>query len=113
MTGRLTVSSTLRLSLLLGMLGAPLAAQQPGARGISLEDAIRMANPASETLELANASVYRARGEQYRSVYERWPQVTSTLGYSRQLRSQFEGFSFGGDDSTGGGGGGTAGNEPA
>src|SRR5262245_37195163 len=103
---RLSVSSSLRLMGLLGMLGTPLAAQQPAGRGISLEDAIRMANPASETLELANASVYRARGEQYRSVYERWPQISGTLGYSRLLRSQFEGFSFGGGgDSSGTGGG--------
>ena len=96
------VSSSLRLIVLLGLLMPPVraAAQQRGARPISLEDAIRMANPASETLELANASVYRARGEQYRSAYERWPQLSGTAGYSRLLRSQFEGFTFGG----GGGG---------
>jgi outer membrane protein TolC len=49
------------------------------------------------------------RGEQYRSAYERWPQLTGTAGYSRLLRSQFEGFSFGGDSSgTGGGDGSTS-----
>jgi outer membrane protein len=103
MTG-LKVSKSRGLTGFLAMLGlsSSLAAQQSGARPISLEDAIRMASPASETLEMANASIYRARGEQYRSVYERWPQLTSTLGYNRQLRSQFEGFSFGGD-STGAG----------
>src|SRR6188474_952008 len=95
--------------LLLFLAALPASAQQPSGRGISLEDAIRMANPASETLELANASVYRARGEQYRSAYERWPQLTGTAGYSRLLRSQFEGFSFGGDSSgTGGGDGSTS-----
>ena len=97
------------LVLLCTLATLPLAAQQPAGRPISLEDAIRMANPASETLELANASVYRARGEQYRSAYERWPQLTGTAGYSRLLRSQFEGFSFGGDSSgTGGGDGSTS-----
>ena len=90
--------------LFLGMLAvsAPVAAQQAGARPVSLEEAISMAAPASEILELARASVYRARGEQYRQGWERWPQLSGTLGFSRLLKSQFEGFSFGGD-STGGG----------
>ena len=56
--------------LLLFLAALPASAQQPSGRGISLEDAIRMANPASETLELANASVYRARGEPYGMIVE-------------------------------------------
>ena len=95
---------TVLIAAIVMLCGAPLSAQQQAGRPISLEDAIRMAAPASETLDMAEASVYRARGEQYRSVYERWPQLSGTLGYSRLLRSQFEGFSFGGD-STGSGGG--------
>lgn len=79
--------------------GSALAQQKP--RAISLEDAIMLALPASETLDLAQASIYRAQGEQYRSGADRWPQLSGTLGYSRLLKSQFEGFSFGGD-STGG-----------
>ena len=59
-----------------------------------------MAAPASETLELARAGIYRARGEQYRQGWERFPQLTGSLGYSRLLKSQFEGFSFGGGDTT-------------
>jgi outer membrane protein TolC len=97
------VSSSHRLIVLLGALSSvPLAAQQAGARPISLEDAIGLAVPASETLDLARAGVYRARGEQYRQGWERYPQLSGTLGFSRLLKSQFEGFSFGGD-STGGG----------
>lgn len=88
-------------ALLCLLVVIPASAQQAG-RPISLEDAIRMASPASEALDIAEASVYRARGEEYRAGYERWPQLTSTLGYSRQLRSQFEGFSFGGDSTAGG-----------
>jgi outer membrane protein TolC len=97
------------LAVIAILSAAPASAQQAGARPISLEDAISMAAPASETLELARASIYRARGEQYRQGWERWPQLSSTLGYSRLLRSQFEGFSFGGGgDSTGGGTEGTS-----
>jgi outer membrane protein TolC len=94
------VSSSHRRIVLLAILGVPASATaQQAARAVSLEDAINMAVPASETLELARASIYRARGEQYRSGYERWPQLNGSLGYNRLLRSQFEGFSFGGDSS--------------
>lgn len=90
------------LMLSLGALVVSASAQQK-PRAVSLEDAITMAVPASETLDLAQASIYRARGEQYRSGADRWPQLTGSLGYNRLLRSQFEGFSFGGDSTSGGG----------
>jgi outer membrane protein TolC len=65
---------------------------------LSLEEALGMAIPASEALELAQTAVRRARGEQTRAGAERWPQLTASLGYSRLLRSQFEDFSFGGEE---------------
>jgi len=104
MTGRTDGLTDRRTALLIAILalGSIPASAQQGARPVSLEDAINLAVPASETLELARASVYRARGEQYRQGYERWPQLNGTLGYNRLLRSQFEGFSFGGGgDSSG------------
>lgn len=80
------------------LAGRPAGAQQ--ARALSLEDALRLAMPASETLELARAAVERARGEDLRASAGRWPQLTARLSYTRLLRSQFEGFSFGDTAST-------------
>ncbi|HEX9894403.1 MAG TPA: TolC family protein [Gemmatimonadales bacterium] len=80
-------------------LAAPLAAQQ--VRPLSLEDALGLAIPASETLELARAAVSRARGEHVRAAAGRWPEFNATLGYTRLLKSQFEGFSFGDSVGTG------------
>lgn len=85
------------------LLLAPPAVGQQGPRPLSLEQALELAHPASETLELARTAVARARGEQYRSAAGRWPQLTGTLAYNRLLRSQFEGFSFGEDSTSDGG----------
>jgi outer membrane protein TolC len=103
---RRKVSRSRGLIVALGTLtiaSAAAAQQPPGAQPVSLEEAIRMAAPASEILELARAGIYRARGEQYRQGWERWPQLSGTAGFSRLLKSQFEGFSFGGDSTSGGG----------
>src|SRR4029450_2891980 len=70
-------------------------------RPLSLEDALALAIPASETLDLAKEAIDRARGEHYQAHSGYWPQISARLGYSRLLRSQFEGFSFGGGDSVG------------
>ncbi len=102
MTAAIRTGPCLALVLFAAASGA--AAQQP--RTLSLEEALGLAVPASETLGLAQAAVSRARGEQNRAVSGRWPQLSATLGYNRLLRSQFEGFSFGGDDSTSNGDGG-------
>ena len=96
-----------RMRLLTLLLLAPgtVAAQQP--RALSLEDALRLALPASESLELAKTAVERSRGDHYRAASGRWPQFTAQLGYTRLLRSQFEGFNFGGDSVGTGGDAGT------
>lgn len=92
------------VSLLLAFLGvaAPLRAQATApARPVSLEEALGLAAPTSPSLDMARAAVLRARGDQARAASERLPQLNASLGYSRLLRSQFEGFSFGGGDSSG------------
>ena len=94
------------LPALLLLLPGTVAAQQ--SRALSLEDALRLALPASESLELAKTAVERSRGDHYRAASGRWPQFTAQLGYTRLLRSQFEGFNFGGDSAgTGAGSAGT------
>jgi len=99
--------TTLQVAMMLAGLTTALAAQQGTTqRALTLEEALTLAVPASPSLELAKAAVVRARGDQYRAKSEWYPQLNGTFSYSRLLRSQFEGFSFGGgSDSTEGSGG--------
>ena len=70
---------------------APLDAQQTAAgRPLSLADALRIAETASEDVGIARAATDRAHGEQMRARSERFPQVFASLGYTRTLASQFE-----------------------
>lgn len=82
----------------LPLLGSGAAAQQ--VREVSLEEAIRLADRSSEAVEVARAAVTRATGQQQvaRSLF--LPQLNVSASYARTLRSQFEGFSFGGGDTT-------------
>src|SRR5919109_2603867 len=64
-------------------------------RQVSLEDAIRLADRSSETVDIARAGVTRARGQQYIARSQFLPQVNVSASYARTLRSQFEGLSFG------------------
>lgn len=64
--------------------------QQPDARPLSLVDALRIAETASEDVGIARAGTERARGEQMRARSELFPQVFGSLGYTRTLASQFE-----------------------
>jgi outer membrane protein len=88
------------LILVIATTGSAQEKWQARGRPLSLEDALALAMPASETLDLAKEAVARARGEHYQATSGYWPQISASLGYSRLLRSQFEGFSFG-SDSTG------------
>ena len=86
-------------------LGVPAGAAAQGVpgRSLSLEEALSLAIPASENLEIAKAAVMRAHGEQYRAKSDRYPQLTASASFNRLLKSQFEGFSFGGDSTSNGG----------
>lgn len=82
----------------LPLIGSGAAAQQ--VRAVSLEEAIRLADRSSEAVEVARAAVTRATGQQRlaRSLF--LPQLNVSASYARTLKSQFEGFSFGGGDTT-------------
>lgn len=120
--GRTTAVAALALSL-----GVPLpaaAAQAaPGARtarqgaaptapvshALTLEEAVRLAERASESLRIAEAGALRARGQvvQARSAY--LPQLNGTLAYQRALANQFQEIVERNPppaDTSGGGGGG-------
>ncbi len=67
-----------------------LAGQATDARPLSLEEALRLARPASEAVGLARVAVDRARGQHQVARSGLLPQLTGSLSYTRQLRSQFE-----------------------
>jgi outer membrane protein TolC len=74
------------------VLATPSRAQQAvtSGRPLSLEDALRIAETASEEVGIARAATDRAAGEQLRARSERFPQIFASLGYTRTLASQFE-----------------------
>jgi outer membrane protein TolC len=92
---------------------APLAAQQDtlraprpaspastsGARRLTLDEALRMAEAQSEAVQVARAGHTRALGQQYQARSQYLPQISATGGYARTLRSQFQGLSAGGGQS--------------
>lgn len=82
-------------------LGAqtPVAARPAGAT-LSLDDALRLAEDASETVAVARAGVTRARGQVLQARSQRLPQIAGNLSYSRTLASQFSGFGGAGGDTT-------------
>ena len=87
MSSRVT---TLAVSAALCILSSSaLGAQQTG-RSLSLTDALRIAETASENVGIARAGTDRARGEQLRARSALYPQVFGTLQYTRTLASEFE-----------------------
>ena len=97
-------------ALLLGVSSA-LGAQQPTtsappaaagtARGLSLDEAIRLAARESEELQVARAGIARAAGQLRQARSLSLPQLNSSLSYARTLRSQFSALAGGsGRDTT-------------
>lgn len=87
------MSRTTTLSILAALAfgSASLGAQQiVTGRQLSLEEALRIAETASEDVGIARAAADRAHGEQMRARSELFPQLFASLGYTRTLASQFE-----------------------
>ncbi|MDZ4673642.1 MAG: TolC family protein [Gemmatimonadota bacterium] len=92
-----------RALVLLGLTitGPQLAGgQAPPVRRLTLEQALGLAGPASEALQLARSALDRASGEVRRTRSDMLPQIAGSASYNRLLKSQFEGFASGGDDSS-------------
>jgi outer membrane protein len=93
-----------------GTSGMPrLEAQETtGARGaarpLSLDEALRLAEGASEDVAVARAGVTRASGQRYKARSEFLPQLFGSASYTRTLKSEFEALAEGGDDNGNGGG---------
>src|SRR5688572_191611 len=81
----LPTTTLVTIAALATMFSAPLAAQQPsGGRPLSLADALRIAETASEDVGIARAATDRARGEQLRARSELFPQVFASVDYTNR-----------------------------
>lgn len=89
--------------LVAALVAAPLTAQAPVAgrgaapagaiaepRALSLEDAFRIAEGASETVRVAEAGLLRSRGQVKVARASVLPQVNMTAGIQRLLQNQFD-----------------------
>ena len=84
--------SAVSLSMLLLALAAPAAAQQAtdaSAQPLSIEQALDLAERASESVGLARSGLAQAQGERQRARSGYFPQLTGSASYTRTLRSQF------------------------
>ena len=68
-------------------------------RALSLDEALGIAERASEDIAIARAGVTRARGEVYRARSEFFPQIAGSFTYTRTLDSEFRGLDTGPEDS--------------
>ncbi len=81
----------------LALCAGRVSAQQPGARSgavvqLTLDDALRIAQAQSQTIELARAGVTRANGQALQARSQMLPQLNASAGYGRTLASQFSSF---------------------
>ena len=73
------------------MLPPAASAQGPsaGTRTLTLADAFRFAEPASDDVRIAQNAVVRAKGQYMQARSTVLPQVTASANYQRQLQNQF------------------------
>ena len=90
-----------RILLIALALQSPVSSlQSQQVRQVSLAEALKLAERGSEDVQIARASVDRARGQQRIALSQFLPQLNGQFSYARTLASQFEGFSFGGGPDT-------------
>jgi len=89
------------------------AAQAPAvpAGRLTLEQILELADARSESIQIAQAGVRRAEGEQIRARSALFPQLSLSTGYDRTLATQFSGIFDDGNNPFGGGGDGNGGTE--
>ncbi|HEU5169712.1 MAG TPA: TolC family protein [Gemmatimonadales bacterium] len=85
-----SIASALCFLALALALPAAVTAQEPSPRSLSLEEALQVAEGASENVGIARAAVERARGERKRARSEYFPQLTGSATYTRTIESQFD-----------------------
>jgi outer membrane protein TolC len=92
MTRRSTLTLHILLSFAFAAIAAPVRAQAPQPRALSLEDAMALASRTSEAIQIAAADVTRAGTARVSAASQRRPQLFGTVSYARTLRSQFQGL---------------------
>src|SRR5215212_5717238 len=93
-------SQSLLALALAATVAVPTAAQQPAAPRaaagtpvrLSLDEALRIAQAQSQTVDIARAGVTRATGQRVQARSQYLPQLNGTAGYTKTLKSQFSGF---------------------
>ena len=99
-TGARSLRTGVGLVLLLGLAGSARAQEDSTRRRpLSLNDAVALAEDASEAVGIARAGVDRARGQQAQARSGYLPQLTGSATYTRTIRSQFSALQSD-DDST-------------
>jgi outer membrane protein len=63
-----------------------------GAMALSLDDALQHAESQSEAVQIAHAGVLRTRGQVMQARSQYLPQLYGSAGYTRTLKSQYQGF---------------------
>jgi outer membrane protein len=99
MRHRITTLATL---MALSIASSAFTQTPVNGRPLSLADALRIAETASEDVGIARVATDRARGEQLRARSEMYPQVFASLDYTRTLASEFEDVAEQMPDSNGG-----------
>src|SRR4051794_12498791 len=85
----------------LSVLAVPAAAQQSRVIRVSLPDALQLAESRSEAVAIARAGLTRATGNRFIARSQSMPQLSGTAGYTKTLKSQFEGLGGPPPDTTG------------
>jgi outer membrane protein len=76
-------------------IGTPVAQNE---RPLSLDEAVRIGESQSEAVRIARAGVQRTEGQEMQARSQYFPQIFASGGYTRTLKSQYQGF--GGSTST-------------
>src|SRR5258708_20028674 len=84
------IGAALGLAALVAM---PANAQQPRTVHVSLAEALQLAESRSEAVAVARAGLTRAPGQRLVTRSQAIPQLSGTGGYTKTLKSQFEGLS--------------------
>lgn len=98
--GRLARGAALAAALAFAQPAAAQSAFAASSRPLTLEEALQLAEDASEPVQIARAGVTRSRGQVAQARSARLPQLNGTLSYSRALASQFEGLGGGAEVDT-------------
>jgi outer membrane protein len=97
---RRAVGATAAVLAIIGSSARNAAAQQPATTGVaagasvtlSLDDALRIAQDQSQTVEVARSGVVRASGARLQARSQFFPQLNASLTYTKTLKSQFSSF---------------------